>query len=487
MPGAARIKMKQRTGHVRPPQTTESRLLQHRLRSLRFRLLVPIVMVSLAAAIGVAIGSSLLGQHWAMLDVQRRAVGLERALTQYSFPLNAHVLEALADLTQASLITLRGGELAASTLDKVALPDRQLLQQLGAAAFGEADNLVTLSDKQYVLRRVELGSERLDVDGISSVLILFDTAELRAFRWRAAGLPLLTGLSTVIVLTSVTLLLTSQLINRLSRLQKQVDQVAQGNFDLPTVDAGLDEVGLLSASLAEMSAQLKHLWTTVHRQQSEKLLHQIAGGLAHQLRNGLTGARMAVELHARHCPLQAEAERLDLQVALDQLDATQDYVQRLLLMAQGRQQPDQAATVRQCLDGIHSSLMLIAKHRQTEFSWHMSEGLAECSVADGPALAAAVNNLVLNALDAGNRVRVTFTTPTPHRMCIEVSDNGPGPPVELQDSLFDPFITSKPEGLGLGLPLVRRSAEKLGGEVNLSRCDGITIFRMTVPFDTKTD
>lgn len=42
---------------------------------------------------------------------------------------------------------------------------------------------------------------------------------------------------------------------------------------------------------------------------------------------------------------------------------------------------------------------------------------------------------------------------------IEVSDDGPGPPEDLGDSVFDPFVTAKPEGVGLGLALARQVAQ----------------------------
>ena len=61
---------------------------------------------------------------------------------------------------------------------------------------------------------------------------------------------------------------------------------------------------------------------------------------------------------------------------------------------------------------------------------------------------------------------------------VEVTDSGPGPPAELAARLFEPFVTAKPEGVGLGLAVARQVAEGHGGGVSWSRKDGHTCFRI---------
>ncbi len=52
---------------------------------------------------------------------------------------------------------------------------------------------------------------------------------------------------------------------------------------------------------------------------------------------------------------------------------------------------------------------------------------------------------------------------------IEVSDTGPGPPPEVAETLFEPFVTSKPEGVGLGLALAQQVAIEHGGQLAWTR------------------
>ena len=61
-------------------------------------------------------------------------------------------------------------------------------------------------------------------------------------------------------------------------------------------------------------------------------------------------------------------------------------------------------------------------------------------------------------------------------------DPGAGPPPEIRDHLFEPFVTGKPEGIGLGLSVAQRVAEAHGGRITWARTeDEQTCFRIDLP------
>ena len=102
---------------------------------------------------------------------------------------------------------------------------------------------------------------------------------------------------------------------------------------------------------------------------------------------------------------------------------------------------------------------------------------------DRTSLRAAILNLTLNAIDAagpGGEIGLEVRN-VGGAVEVEVADNGPGPPSELACSLFEPFVTSKPEGVGLGLALARQVATDSGGTLSWSRSGKETRFRLTVP------
>jgi signal transduction histidine kinase len=104
-------------------------------------------------------------------------------------------------------------------------------------------------------------------------------------------------------------------------------------------------------------------------------------------------------------------------------------------------------------------------------------------LAEESGLRAAALNLALNAVEAAGRGGVVRLEAVPdgEAVAIEVSDTGPGPPQGLAGSLFEPFTTSKPEGVGLGLALAQQVAAQHGGTLSWTRVGHETRFRLSLP------
>ena len=72
-------------------------------------------------------------------------------------------------------------------------------------------------------------------------------------------------------------------------------------------------------------------------------------------------------------------------------------------------------------------------------------------------------------------------------MIVDVADNGPGVPEELNDRIFDPFFTTKIKGSGLGLGIVRKIVDAHDGRIDLSSSPETgTRFRVTLPVTSAT-
>ena len=108
---------------------------------------------------------------------------------------------------------------------------------------------------------------------------------------------------------------------------------------------------------------------------------------------------------------------------------------------------------------------------------------------DGVQLQQVVLNLVLNAVQAmsavtdGTReVLITTSQTEPNEVCLGVQDTGPGLSPESLSRLFEPFYTTKPEGMGIGLCICRSIIEAHGGRLWATRCEPRgALFQFTIP------
>lgn len=426
------------------------------------------------AAVAVAWGSSILGQRAATEQMEQRYFEIRNAVRRSSFPLTPSVARTLAQLTATQWITTdEKGLIETSTIELAELTSApEKLTSLMGDSSAETLNEVSLDGVRYFAGEFDRfsGNNEPETD---RVFILFDQKSILAASRRAAVLPLLTGLSTIVLISLMMFAISARLIRRLTRLESHVQTIAKGDFHPRLSQDGDDEIGRLSYAVNSMADQLQELWDQVNRQQSAKLLHQIAAGMAHQLRNTLTGSKMAMELHLETC----RGDRIDeVQVALRQLEIAEDYVKRLTTLGSVDEVEKQPGSLWQCLDDVRSTHQSIAQHRRVDLQWSLPEELQSVSIADVPALTAAVSNLILNAIQAGDVVVAKATLENQNQFRITVRDNGDGVPESLSKSLFDPFVTDKPEGMGLGLPLVQRIAEQFNGSVTWRRESKQTVF-----------
>jgi nitrogen-specific signal transduction histidine kinase len=116
-------------------------------------------------------------------------------------------------------------------------------------------------------------------------------------------------------------------------------------------------------------------------------------------------------------------------------------------------------------------------------------------LGDESALAEAFAHLVVNAAEAlsgQNKARITLAA-KPLRdgkkgrggVVVTVQDNGKGIAADLQDKVFSPFCTTKPRGIGLGLPIVKRTVFDHNGRVDIDSTSRGTLVSIVLPISSK--
>lgn len=455
--------------------------------SLNRQVLIPLVGACLVAAIAVTALSQWLAARHAAAQSRARLSLVADTLADTAFPITASVLEILQSLSGLEIIVcdargdLRGMTSAIDTAEAA-----EVLKQLQP---GRADEPLNNQSHQLSAgKQLSIGGQSYRAttfyraSSVDSLLVLLEPqAERETIRQQLALMPLLTGLTTLILVGVIALVVSQRLVRRIADLQHQVHGIATGRTQRVTLNGPRDQLFTLAESVNSMADELRSMWRTIRETERSRLLSQVASGLAHQLRNALTGIHLAVQLHRRDCPL---GNQESLGVAESELARTAEYIQQLLHSAAGNAQRAQAGTVSEVLNEAQSLLQTIAAHRRIPLAWSRDASAESVIVADRELLRSAVMNLVLNALDAAGptgqaSVHVLkaegFTK-------LQVRDSGPGPNAEISEHLFDPFISSKPEGLGVGLTVVRSAAQAFQGQVRWFREKDRTIFELAIPF-----
>ncbi|MCZ7645348.1 MAG: GAF domain-containing protein [Planctomycetota bacterium] len=239
--------------------------------------------------------------------------------------------------------------------------------------------------------------------------------------------------------------------------------------------------GAAALALDNALAHRRMMETEEKLRQSEKtsLLVELAGTLSHEIRNPLTSLKILFEsLVASQS--WSEEQREDQQMIRRQVQRLEQIVENYLESsrthaAMREPRPLDLNTV------VDESLLLLASsaHEGTRLVCNLAEGELT-TLGDATQLSQAVYNLVLNALQAvgqqnrGARGRIEILTgrleregPGGSEVFFEVADDGPGLCAEVKARLFQPFVTTKKDGVGLGLSIVKRIVEAHGGRLDI--------------------
>jgi two-component system nitrogen regulation sensor histidine kinase GlnL len=219
-------------------------------------------------------------------------------------------------------------------------------------------------------------------------------------------------------------------------------------------------------------------------------IRDLVRGMAHEIKNPLGGMRGAAQLLAME--LGEDSELGDYtRIIVEEVDRLKSLVDQML---GSRQLPVMSAVnVHHILERVCMIVSSEPEH-SIEFERDYDPSIPDLQADEGQ-LVQAILNIVQNAVQAtGNKGKVLLQTrvlrqftlaSVRHRLVLQINiaDDGPGIPKELQERVFYPMVSGKSEGTGLGLSLAQSMINRHGGLIEFTSRPGKTVFTIYLPLE----
>jgi signal transduction histidine kinase len=267
------------------------------------------------------------------------------------------------------------------------------------------------------------------------------------------------------------------------RLEEVLHQSGQA-VELPA--ASDDPLARFQASLAAVLQRLRQTQQDALRAEQLAWMGRMAASIAHEIRNPLMTIKLLIQ-KAGERPDGPHLRPRDFQVLEEEIARLEQIVAGFLDFARPPRPHPQATDVVAATAAALESIRLKAESQNVTL--HLDSGELPLVVQVDPnQFRQVLLNLLLNALEAqpeGGEIQVSIRldrlTPSQPHWCLSVADRGPGLP-EVGDRIFEPFVSTKESGLGLGLSICRRIAEMHGGTLTAApRPGGGAIFTLRLP------
>lgn len=285
---------------------------------------------------------------------------------------------------------------------------------------------------------------------------------------------LLAGLGTLLTLL-VGIGVARHITRPVQRLVTAAREIGRGNLEREVRVAATDEIGYLAETMEEMRSKLLA---------RDAQLRQMLGGVAHEIRNPLSGIEIYAGLIAEELP-DDDPRKAHIQKVSAEVRTLNLVISEFLDFARpSSPQPESVALGRLVED---ASFLLSPEMERAGVTFQGDVSPDVHVHADAEQVKRAVVNLMKNGVQAMGHggtltVRAQHTGAQGDHVALEIQDTGPGIADDVRRRLFEPFFTTREKGSGLGLAIVQRTAETNNGRIEVESEPGQgTTFRLVLP------
>ncbi len=274
----------------------------------------------------------------------------------------------------------------------------------------------------------------------------------------------------------------SRISRPIRQLTAALSKLAAGDPEVRVASAREDEIGRAIQAFNHMAGQLQ--------QNRDRLVYltqlaswqTLARKMAHEVKNSLTPIRLTVEeMLVRHGESDSAFIEQATQIVVDEVDSLE---RRIRAFSEFAAEPP-VRPVRIAVNNLLEERVTFLKTGHPEICYDVRfNGDESDAFADEDLVKGVLTNLLENAAEAagpGGRI-LASTLAFDSKVAIEIHDSGPGLSDQARCSLFQPTISFKKRGMGLGLSIARKSVLLLGGDILLVKGElGGAAFRVLLP------
>jgi signal transduction histidine kinase len=357
-----------------------------------------------------------------------------------------------------------------------------------------AVNREALADERQASSRYEASSQILLIAAWplpGPIPGLTGWAMTRVFTFAGRGYQqLMAGLGVLFATVLAAAALSTRLAMKWTRHVSQIESALQshdiaelpklpttGERELDRVVTALNEAGSRLSTAREQADQLARQVAVAEHMAA---IGRVAAGVAHEIRNPLAAMRLKAE---NAIAGDRERKEQSLSTILEQIERIDGLLQRLLSVT------ERDELRRRCIPLAPFVASCVTAHAEFACARGVTiEGRTDAEVCqfDPDQMRRAVDNLVANAIQAApadSHILISVCHEA-ENLVLSVHDEGPGPPAGIRDQLFEPFVTGRANGTGLGLSVVREVAAAHGGTARLAGSATGTTFEIVVPWQS---
>jgi len=264
-------------------------------------------------------------------------------------------------------------------------------------------------------------------------------------------------------------IIASQITGPLQSLRLAAQRVAKGQLNVELPQNARDEVGQLVTSFEEMIGGLRERERLKERLESaerDAMLGRVAAGIAHDVRNPLNYLSLAID-HLQATSTSPEAAPIAAQMK-SELERANSRIAEFLRLGKPVEVHPQEVPVKAVLESV-AQPATTPDHPISVRADGIGSAWWDAGVVEG-----ILRNLITNAIQAtGAKGAIEIhAEPDATGIAVHVDDRGPGLPAAELERVFEPWFTTKTDGVGLGLAIARRAAREHGGDLTAANREG---------------